>query len=122
MSRTYLLADENEAKFVEKTRTWLKKIAELGFIRKLSAEEDKIEVCRIIKAFVDAQWLNEFDARLQEYIDFKKSDEQEAVKPIMLQQQSLEFVQSDDIAGFRLQRLELFNWGNISQPCLVTYS
>ncbi|MGM0600713.1 MAG: ATP-binding protein [Candidatus Rifleibacteriota bacterium] len=29
----------------------------------------------------------------------------------MLQQQSLEFAASDDVAGFRLKRLEIYNWG-----------
>lgn len=43
------------------------KIAELGFIRRLRGQGQMIEVRRIIKAFVDAQWLADFDERLAEY-------------------------------------------------------
>jgi hypothetical protein len=47
----------------------VKRVKELGFLRRLPGEEENFEVERIIKAFVDAQWLNEFDVRLQEYYD-----------------------------------------------------
>jgi len=33
----------------------------------LRGQEQMIEVQRILKAFVDAQWLGEFDARLAAY-------------------------------------------------------
>jgi hypothetical protein len=48
-------------------RCHLNKIAELGFIRRLRGQGQMIEVRRIIKAFVDAQWLADFDQRLAEY-------------------------------------------------------
>jgi len=43
---------------------------ELGFLRKLktgAGQPAAFEVLRIIKAFVDAQWLNDFDTRLAAY-------------------------------------------------------
>ncbi len=49
------------------------KVAELGFLHKLkpaggaAAGQATYEVRRILKAFVDAQWLAEFDARLASY-------------------------------------------------------
>lgn len=58
----------NEARFEDKIDAHLSKIADLGFIRRLKGQADKIEVIRILKAFVDAQWLNEFDGRLKEYM------------------------------------------------------
>ena len=64
----------NEARLLDKIGAHLNKIAELGFIRRLKGQPDKIEVIRILKAFVDAQWLNEFDARLKEYGDKALSD------------------------------------------------
>jgi hypothetical protein len=36
-------------------------------MRKLRGQKHMFEVRRIIKAFVDAQWLAEFDRRLAEY-------------------------------------------------------
>ena len=45
----------------------MNKIADLGFVRRLRGQEQMIEVRRIIKAFVDAQWLADFDERLAEY-------------------------------------------------------
>ena len=57
----------NEARLLDKINAHLNKIAELGFIRRLKGQPDKIEVIRILKAFVDAQWLHEFDDRLKEY-------------------------------------------------------
>ena len=45
----------------------LNKVIELGFVRRLRGQDGMFEVQRILKAFVDAQWLAEFDARLAAY-------------------------------------------------------
>lgn len=74
MVRTFLPTGANEARFVDRIDAHLNKIVELGFVRRLRGQEQMIEVRRILKAFVDAQWLNEFDARLKEYRD-KMSEE-----------------------------------------------
>lgn len=65
--RIFLPAGSNEAKLIDQVDATLNKIAELGFIRRLRGQGQMIEVRRIIKAFVDAQWLADFDARLAEY-------------------------------------------------------
>jgi hypothetical protein len=65
--RIFLPAGSNEVKLIDQVDTTLNKIAELGFIRRLRGEKQMIEVRRIIKAFVDAQWLAELDRRLEEY-------------------------------------------------------
>ena len=71
MIRVFLPANSNEARLTDQTETQLNKIAELGFIRKLKASSPSApasyEVRRILKAFVDAQWLADFDARLDAY-------------------------------------------------------
>ncbi|MFN2360123.1 MAG: DUF4194 domain-containing protein [Marinobacter sp.] len=67
LMRTFLPESSNEARLVDQIDSHLNKVAELGFIRRLRDQKDKIEVRRIIKAYVDAQWLNEFDQRLQDY-------------------------------------------------------
>ena len=69
--RVFLPANSNEARLTDQIETHLNKIAELGFIRKLKASSASTpasyEIRRILKAFVDAQWLADFDARLDSY-------------------------------------------------------
>ncbi len=65
--RIFLPAGSNEVKLIDQVDTHLNKIAELGFVRRLRGERHMIEVRRIIKAFVDAQWLADFDERLAQY-------------------------------------------------------
>jgi hypothetical protein len=67
MVKVFFPASGNEARLLDRINIHLNKIADLGFIRRLKGQKDKIEVIRILKAFVDAQWLNEFDERLKEY-------------------------------------------------------
>ena len=65
--RIFLPVGSNEVKLIDQVDATLNKIAELGFIRRLRGQGQMIEVRRIIKAFVDAQWLADFDVRLAEY-------------------------------------------------------
>lgn len=66
-ARTFLPGGSNEAKIIDKIDAHINKIVELGFIRRLSGQPNIFEVRRIIKAFVDGQWLHEFDRRLKQY-------------------------------------------------------
>ncbi len=66
--RVFLPEGSNEARLMDQLDAHLNKIAELGFIRRLRGQEQVIEVRRILKAFVDAQWLADFDARLAAYL------------------------------------------------------
>lgn len=72
--RVFLPETSNEAKLIDQIETHLNKIVELGFLRRLKPGSGTpagaaavFEVRRILKAFVDAQWLAEFDARLAGY-------------------------------------------------------
>lgn len=65
--RIFLPAGSNETRFIDQIDSHLNKIIELGFMRRLRGQEQVFEVRRILKAFVDAQWLSEFDGRLTEY-------------------------------------------------------
>lgn len=67
LMRTFLPPGSTEARLVDQIEAHINKVIELGFARRLRGQEQMIEVRRILKAFVDAQWLNEFDARLQAY-------------------------------------------------------
>ncbi len=65
--RVFLPAGSNEAKLVDQVDTHLGKVVKLGFLRPLHGQKQMYEVRRILKAFVDAQWLTEFDQRLELY-------------------------------------------------------
>lgn len=68
--RVFLPEGSNEVKLMDQVETQLNRIVDLGFLRKLKAQpgaDSLYEVRRILKAFVDAQWLAEFDARLGAY-------------------------------------------------------
>jgi hypothetical protein len=69
--RVFLPTGSNEARLIDQIDAHLNKIVELGFVRRLKAQGSgqgqMLEVRRILKAFVDAQWLAEFDQRLTEY-------------------------------------------------------
>jgi len=67
MVKVFFPSHGNEARLLDRINTHLNKIADLGFIRRLKGQTNKIEVIRILKAFVDAQWLHELDDRLREY-------------------------------------------------------
>ncbi len=57
----------NEARMIDQIDAHLAKIVDLGFLRRVKDAEDTYEVRRILKAFVDAQWLAGFDAGLRRY-------------------------------------------------------
>jgi hypothetical protein len=65
--RVFLPAGSNEAKLIDQVDTHLGKVVKLGFLRPLHGQKQMFEVRRILKAFVDAQWLTEFDQRLDLY-------------------------------------------------------
>lgn len=68
MLRLYLPQSTNEARLVDSIETQINRVVDMGFLRKLRGQEDLYEVRRIIKAYVDGQWLSDFDARLEEYV------------------------------------------------------
>ncbi len=71
--RVFLPDSTNEAKLIDQIETTINRVVELGFLHRLkpaggaAAGPGSYEVRRILKAFVDAQWLAEFDARLAAY-------------------------------------------------------
>ncbi len=67
MLRVFLPEGSNEARLIDQVDTHLNRVADLGFVRRLRGQEANFEVQRILKAFVDAQWLSDFDARLAAY-------------------------------------------------------
>jgi hypothetical protein len=74
LMRVFLPESSNEARLIDQIETYINKIVELGFLRRLKPatalpgkQAVVFEVKRILKAFVDAQWLANLDARLADY-------------------------------------------------------
>lgn len=67
MVRVFLPDTSNETRLIAGIETNLNKIIDLGFLRRLRGTQDSYEVRRIVKAFVDGQWLADFEARLAYY-------------------------------------------------------
>lgn len=87
MIRVFLPDSSNEAKLIDQVDTHINRVVDLGFLRRLrpsSASEPtraragsdgpavvddspRYEVRRILRAFVDGQWLADFDQRLADY-------------------------------------------------------
>jgi hypothetical protein len=67
MLRLFLPDTSNEVRLFSQIDTHLNKVVELGFLRRLRGESDLFEVRRILKAYVDGQWLAEFETRLADY-------------------------------------------------------
>lgn len=65
--RLFLPDGTNEVRRVDRVDADIAKVVELGFLRKLRESEETFEVRRILKEFVDAQWLDTFARRLAEY-------------------------------------------------------
>lgn len=67
--RVFLPSTTNEARVIDQIETHINKVIDLGFLKRIkgAGQQPTFEVQRIIKAFVDAQWLADFDARLAGY-------------------------------------------------------
>lgn len=66
--RVHLQESNDEVRATKAVDGYLKRIEELGFVQRLRGDEDRFEVKRILRAFIDGQWLADFDHRLDEYL------------------------------------------------------
>lgn len=57
----------NEVKTQKEIDSTIKRVEELGFLKKLNVSEEVYEIKNSIKSFVDASWLNTFDEKLTHY-------------------------------------------------------
>ncbi len=81
MLRLFVPDSSNEAKLVDQIERHINKVVELGFLRRLKPANAQAapgyEVRRIIKSFIDAQWLAEFDAKLEQYRQLLQTGEEQ---------------------------------------------
>jgi hypothetical protein len=73
--RVFLPPATNEARTTDQVTAALAKVEDLGFVRRLAGSQESYEVRRILKAFVDAQWLADFHQRLEAYRQKGDQDE-----------------------------------------------
>ena len=70
MMSVYMPDSTDEVRLYKQIDASLNRVVEMGFLRILEAEKI-FEVRRIIKAFVDAQWMSGLDEKLKEYRESK---------------------------------------------------
>jgi hypothetical protein len=74
MIRVFLPATSNEARLLDKIDEHINKAEQLGFLRPAKNGDQTYEVRRVLKAFIDGQWLADFDARLADYASLVTGD------------------------------------------------
>lgn len=67
MIRVFLPENSNETRLIDQIDSYIAKVVDLGYLRRVRGQENLYEVRRIIKAFVDGHWLADMDQRLAEY-------------------------------------------------------
>ena len=73
--RVFQADSSNEARVVDQAERTISKAAELGFLRQLRGQTGQWEVRRILKAYVDAETLSDFSAKLREYAGAVSADD-----------------------------------------------
>jgi len=79
MMRLFLADTANQVRLNDRIGADINRVVDMGFLRRLRGTNDRFEVRRILKAFIDAQWLADFDRRLAGY-QSHSSSEQAAVE------------------------------------------
>ena len=67
LMRLFFADTANQVRMSDRINADINRVVDMGFLRRLRGADDKFEVRRILKAFVDAQWLADFDQRLAAY-------------------------------------------------------
>jgi Domain of unknown function (DUF4194) len=78
MMRLFLPNTANQVRLLEKIDANINRAVDMGFLRKLRGSADRFELRRILKAFVDGQWLAELDSRLKMYRTHAETERTEA--------------------------------------------
>lgn len=74
--RTFMPDAAKESRIVDSVDTTIRQVTEMGFLRTLRDSPDRWEVRRVLKAYVDAQTMGDFAAKLEEYAaDLRGDDE-----------------------------------------------
>lgn len=66
--RIYLPNARTETRLISQIDAHISRVVDLGFLARSRSNDQEFEVRRILKAFVDGQWLADFDERLVQYL------------------------------------------------------
>lgn len=73
----FMPEQKNEARINDQINTAINRAVDYGFLRKLKEDGgDMLEIRRILKAFVDAQWLDDFQEHLDGYREHLEEQQQ----------------------------------------------
>ncbi len=82
LMQPFIIKGDNEAKWHDQIAGQIKKAVEMGFLKRFKKSQqlqevlpDTYEVRRIIGAFIDSQWLHEFEEKMAEYKAYVNSIE-----------------------------------------------
>ncbi len=79
MMKVFLPKDDNEVKQLKDIDTAINKAIEIGVLRRLKSsttkdnQPEKLEVRQIIKALINAEWLANFQERIEEYREYGRT-------------------------------------------------
>ncbi|OOH87734.1 hypothetical protein BMT54_09335 [Pasteurellaceae bacterium 15-036681] len=79
LMKTYLGDTTNQVKLADKIEGYINKVVELGFLQKLKSQQSEphYEVKRILKAFIDVEWLQQFNQWLEVCLANRKGGKDE---------------------------------------------
>ena len=76
MLTVFMPARTTQTRMIDQIDAHIAKAVDLGFLRRIKGDDGVYEVRRILKAFVDGQWLAEFEANLAQYaLEFSNPEE-----------------------------------------------
>jgi len=70
MMRVFMPEKANEVKLIKAVDSCIRRVEEHGFLRQLKGQDEQYEICRIIRAFIDAEWLADMENILKEYAEY----------------------------------------------------
>ena len=65
--RLFLKDTTNEAKLVTDIDKYIDRVEKMGFLRRLRNNDDSFEVQRILRSFINAEWLQNINEQLAVY-------------------------------------------------------
>ena len=76
MLTVFMPTRTTQTRMIDQIDAHIAKAVDLGFLRRIKGDDGVYEVRRILKAFVDGQWLAEFEANLAQYaLEFSNPEE-----------------------------------------------
>ena len=82
MVRLFLPESGNQVKLQDRVDRDIARVVDMGYLRGLKGQDNTYEVRRLVKSFVDAQWLQGFSERLKAYAAYGESKEGGITVPV----------------------------------------